>query len=188
MTEKRSTILIHCPKWSLVYFGLFVYLLLFLVFSTYQFGLQLAGSTLALPDRQAMNWVRENTADDSRFLVITGTNAVTCDLVLEWFPALTDRQSIYTVQGTEWIKGADFAPYVQSSYAVQDCLAEDNVSCLDSVVSRAEYEYVYVSKVPRPNCRPVDLPNAFHYFLESLRTEPGFQTVYETDAVIIFEK
>lgn len=34
-------------------FGLFFYLLLFLVFSIYQFGLQLAGSTLSSSDRQA---------------------------------------------------------------------------------------------------------------------------------------
>ncbi len=95
---------------SAVEFSLFVYLLLFLFFSTYQFGLQLAGKTLSLPDQQAMNWVRENTPDNSRFLVLTGTNAITCDLVLEWFPALSDRQSIYTVQGTEWTKGRILPP------------------------------------------------------------------------------
>ena len=169
-------------------FGLFIYLLLFLVFSTYQFGLQLAGTTLSLPDRQAMNWVHENTDTDSRFLVLTGTNAITCDLVLEWFPAVTDRQSIYTVQGTEWTKGADFAAYVQSTYAAQRCLSDSDISCLDGVVGRVNYDYVYVSKVPRPNCRPVNLPNAFHYFLESMRREPGFQAVYESDGVIIFTK
>ena len=173
---------------STVEFSLFIYLLLFLVFSTYQFGLQLAGTTLSSPDRQAMNWVRENTAADSRFLVLTGTNAITCDLTLEWFPAVAGRQSIYTVQGTEWTKGSDFAPYVQSTYAAQRCLSDSDVSCLDGVVNRAEYDYVYVSKIPRPNCRPVDLPNAFHYFLESMRTDPGFQAVYESDDVIIFNK
>jgi hypothetical protein len=171
-----------------VEFGLFLYLLFFLIFSTYQFGLQLAGGTLSLTDRQAMHWVNENTARDSRFLVLTGTNAITCDLVLEWFPALTDRRSIYTVQGTEWTKGADFAAYVQSTYGVQKCLSNSDVSCLDSVVNRSDYDYVYVSKTPHPNCRPVDLPRAFHYFLDSIRTAPGFRVVYETDSVIIFNK
>jgi hypothetical protein len=173
---------------SRVEFGFFVYLLLFLVFSAYQFGLQLAGSTLSLPDRKAMSWVRENTAPDSRFLVLTGTNAITCDLTLEWFPALTDRPSIYTVQGTEWTKGADFAGYVRSTYAVQRCLSDSDVSCLDSAVSRSDYDYVYVSKVPRPDCRPIYLPNAFYYFLEGMSTEPGFQAVYESEDVIIFNK
>ena len=125
---------------------------------------------------------------DSRFLVLTGTNSISCDLVLEWFPALADRQSIYTVQGTEWTKGANFAAYVKSTYAVQRCLVDSDVACLDSVVNRSDYDYVYVSKVPRPNCRPIRLPNAFHYFLENMRTDPGFQAVYESDSVILFGK
>jgi hypothetical protein len=167
---------------------LFVYLLLFLFFSTYQFGLRAAGNTLALSDRQAMSWIRDNTADESRFLVLTGTNAITCDWALEWFPALTDRQSIYTVQGTEWTQGANFSAYVQSTYAVQRCLTDDDVSCLDSVVKRSDYDYVYVSKTPNLDCRKVPLPNAFRYFLESMRADPGFQAVYESDDVIIFNK
>jgi hypothetical protein len=171
-----------------VEFGLFLYLILFLVFSTYQFGLQLSGNTLSVPDRQAMYWVRQNTAPDSRFLVLTGTNAITCDLTLEWFPALTDRESIYTVQGTEWTKGAEFAAYVQSTYAVQRCLTDSDVSCIDSVVNRSDYDYVYVSRLPRRDCRTLPLPNAFHSFLESIDNDSTFQPVYESDEVIIFHR
>jgi hypothetical protein len=171
-----------------VEFGIFLYLLLFLVFSTYQFGLQLSGMTLSAPDRQAMDWARGKTPAGSRFLVLTGTNAITCDLVLEWFPALADRQSIQTVQGTEWTEGTNFAAYVQSKYAAQRCLSDGDLSCLDSVASRTDYDYVYVSRVPRPDCRPVPLPNAFHYFLETMRADPEFEPVYESDAVIIFRR
>lgn len=171
-----------------VEFGLFVYLLLFLIFSTYQFGLQLAGTTLSLPNRLAMGWVRENTNADSRFVVLTGTNAITCDWILEWFPALTDRQSIYTVQGTEWTKGEKFASYAQSTYAVQSCLLNGDVSCLDSAVSRLDYEYVYVSKLLTRDCQTIRFPNAFHLFLESMRADPGFQAAYESEDVIIFRK
>jgi hypothetical protein len=171
-----------------VEFGLFVYLLFFLVFSTYQFGLQAADNTLAVSDRQAMDWVRENTPEGSRFLVLTGTDSITCDWVLEWFPALTDRQSIYTVQGTEWTKGSDFASYVQATYPVQRCVSAGDVTCLDSLVSRSNYDYVYVSKVPRLDCRPVHFPSAFNSFLESMNSDPGFQPAYESDSVIIFDK
>ena len=168
--------------------GLFIYLLFFLFFSTYQFGFRAAGNTLALSDRQAMSWVRENTSDGSKFLVLTGTNAITCDWILEWFPALTGRQSVFTVQGTEWTKGVNFASYVQSTYTVQRCLTDSDISCLDSVVNRSDYDYIYVSKVPSLDCRPVQLPNAFRYFLESMRADTGFQAVYESDDVIIFDK
>ncbi len=38
--------------------NIFVYVLLFLVFSTYQFGFQLSSATLYPPDQEAMEWVR----------------------------------------------------------------------------------------------------------------------------------
>jgi hypothetical protein len=91
---------------SLIEIGVIAYVTLYLLFSTYQYGLGLSGGALPLPEREAMNWVNRNTPDGARFLVLTGTNSISCDNVLEWFPALSDRQSLYTVQGTEWTKGA----------------------------------------------------------------------------------
>jgi hypothetical protein len=173
---------------SRVEFGVLVYMLLFLLFSTYLYGLQLSGSSLSRADREAMAWIRVNTPADARFLVLTGTNTITCDLTLEWFPALAERRSLYTVQGTEWTKGDDFAPYVRSTYAVQDCLRKSDVSCLDSTVDRAEYDFIYISKVSRQNCMPVDFPNAFSYFLDSIRQDIGFKLAYESKDVIIFGK
>lgn len=173
---------------SRIEFGLFAYVLLFLVFSTYQFGFQLSRRTLSFADQRAMSWVRANTAEDSRFLVLTGTNSITCDLTLEWFPALSGRKSMYTVQGTEWTKGPKFSAYVQSTYAVQACLSTSDVSCLDSIVNRSDYDYVYVSRLPNLDCRTVYLPNAFDHFLESMLADPDFQVVYETADVMILDK
>ena len=168
--------------------NIFIYLFLYLIFSTYQFGLQLSNATLYPPDQEAMNWVRENTPAESRFLVLTGTTSVSCDSVLEWFPALTGRQSLYTVQGTEWIEGPNFNTYVKSTYPVQECLSSADVSCLDTAVSRSQYDYVYVSKILRVNnCSPLDLQRTFPYFLESLHINDGFEVVYETDEVLIYK-
>ena len=136
-----------------------------------------------------MNWVRENTPPEARFLVLTGTTSVSCDSVLEWFPALTGRQSLYTVQGTEWIEGANFNSYVKSTYPVQECLSSGDNSCLDMAVSRSQYDYVYVSKILHSNnCMPLDIQRTFPYFLESIRADRGFDAVYESDDVIIFGK
>jgi len=167
--------------------NVFLYLLFYLIFSTYQFGLQLSNATLYPPDQEAMSWVRENTSGDSRFLVLTGTSSVSCDSVLEWFPALTGRQSIYTVQGTEWTKGANFNDYVRSTYAVQKCLSAGDASCLDAVVSSSAYDFIYVSKILRvDNCRPLDFQRTFPYFLEHMSMDASFQTIYETEGVVIF--
>lgn len=171
-----------------VEFGIFVYLVVYMLFSTFQFGLELAGNSLSVGDRKAMDWVQQHTPDDSRFLVLTGTNAVTCDLVLEWFPALTHRHSLNTVQGLEWTKGADFVAYVQSMYPVQRCLSDGDISCVDAVMDRSQYDYVYISKIPRPNCTPIKLSNSFSYFLESMRKDKNFTLIYESQDAVIFRK
>jgi len=117
---------------------------------------------------------------------LTGTTSVSCDSVLEWFPALTGRQSIYTVQGTEWTKGEEFNAYVKSTYTVQECLAKGNLACLDTAVSQSDYDYVYVSKTLRvDNCKPLFVSQTFPYFVESLLSAPGFEVIYETEDVLI---
>jgi len=169
--------------------NIFLYVLLYLIFSTYQFGWGLSNATLYSPDQEAMAWVRTHTSDQSRFLVLTGTSSVSCDSVLEWFPALTGRQSIFTVQGTEWTQGKNFSQYVTSTYPAQKCLSSGEASCLDTAVSRAAYDFIYVSKILRvDNCLPLSPQRTFPAFLEHMRADPGFQTVYETEGVIIFGK
>lgn len=166
--------------------NVFIYLILYLIFSTSQFGIQLAAATLYPSDEEAMRWVRENTPDDSRFLVLTGTTSVSCDSVMEWFPAISGRKSLFTVQGTEWTKGAGFNEYVRSTYAVQECLANSDVACLGESVDRANYDYIYVSKILRVNnCGPLAPQREFPYFVESLKLDAGFEAVYETDGVLI---
>jgi hypothetical protein len=187
--EKGSSDAGQSGQLSSIERSVFVYLLLYLIFSTYQFGFQLSKATLYPPDQRAMAWVRENTPAESRFLVLTGTTSVSCDSVLEWFPALTSRQSLYTVQGTEWLQGANFNTYVKSTYRVQECLSSGDVACLDAAVSRSQYDYVYVSKLLRvDNCVPFQVQKTFPYFLEHMRAESGFDAVYESDHVIIYGK
>jgi hypothetical protein len=166
-----------------------IYLSLYLIFSAYQFGFQLSGAKLYPTDQEAMAWVRENTPTDSRFLVLTGTTSVACDSVLEWFPALTSRQSIFTIQGREWTEGRNFNNYILSTYPVQKCLSSDDPACLDSTVSRDKYDYIYLSKTLRANnCAPLDLPRTFPYFVKNLRSDGGLNVVYETEDVIVWEK
>ncbi|MGB8981098.1 MAG: hypothetical protein WCC12_04420, partial [Anaerolineales bacterium] len=169
--------------------NLFVYLLVYLIFSTYMFGSGLSNAILYPEDRKAMNWVRDNTPSDARFLVLTGTTSVSCDSVLEWFPALTGRQSLYTVQGTEWTQGRNFNDYVRSTYPVQRCLSSGDVSCLDAAIDRSQYDYVYISKLQRVNnCASIDLQRTFPFFLAAMRADESFDMIYETEEVAVFER
>jgi hypothetical protein len=173
-------------KVAAIEISLVVYVLLYGFFSAYQFGLQLPESSVSSPDRQAMRWIRMNTPENTRFLVLTGTSSVSCDSILEWFPALTDRHSLFTVQGTEWTQGGNFSDFVTSTYTVQKCLSSDSVSCLDKAVNRSHYDYVYLTKQFN-SCSPPDAQLRFPLFLESITSDPGFVAVYETEEIIVFE-
>ncbi|MDP8912975.1 MAG: hypothetical protein M3N39_05310, partial [Pseudomonadota bacterium] len=54
------------------------------------------------PSRDAMRWIRERTDPRSDFVVISNTEHWFVDRVAEWFPFLTDRNSLTTAQGLEW--------------------------------------------------------------------------------------
>ena len=78
---------------------------------------------------------------------------MTCDWVAKWFPALTGRRSLYTVQGYEWVKGEQFGSYVRSAYAPHRCLMDRDLACLNAAVDRVDYDYLYISKFPLVDCK-----------------------------------
>jgi len=55
-------------------------------------------ATLNKENREAMQWVKENTPTESRFLAIDYPSAWSSDMVDEWFPSLSERVSILTAQ------------------------------------------------------------------------------------------
>jgi hypothetical protein len=168
--------------------NVFLYLLLYMIFSAYQFGFQLSGAALSKPERDAMLWVKENTPEDARFLVLSGANSAACDATSEWFPALTGRRSLFTIQGAEWIKGDGFKPFIREAIALQSCAGEDP-SCIDRLLDVSVYDYVYLSKVLRAeNCAPLAPARTFAYFAERVRTGERYEAVYETDDVMIYRE
>jgi hypothetical protein len=61
------------------------------------------------PDQvAAMTWVAEESDPEARFIVAT-TVVWGFDEISEWFPAIADRQSLATVQGSEWLGAEAFA-------------------------------------------------------------------------------
>jgi hypothetical protein len=167
--------------------GALIYLFMYLLFSAYLFSWQISSTTLYPPDQDAMQWVRENTPADASFLVLTGSRSISCDAVPEWFPAITQRKSVFTVQGTEWTLGKDFGAFVQKSGELQSCVSE-GVNCVLDLAQSEKYDFIYVSKkLQTDNCMPLSPPQTFPYFIETLRTNSSFKVVYETDGVILYK-
>ncbi len=79
-----------------------------LVFANYFSGIRPTSPLHALSSeqRQAIIWAGESTPEDAVLAVVTGTGAWEIDAVSEWFPAIADRRSAGTVQGSEWLGNA----------------------------------------------------------------------------------
>jgi hypothetical protein len=88
-------------------------------------------AVLSAGDRAAMTWVASHTPIDSTFLV--AEQRIISSPVGEWFPALTGRRSLTTLQGQEWTPA--FNAYADRQIQVENCVSRD---CLP----RADYIFI----------------------------------------------
>ncbi|HET7144324.1 MAG TPA: glycosyltransferase family 39 protein, partial [Anaerolineales bacterium] len=97
-------------------------------------------------ERNAMHWVEQNTRLDSTFLVISGNQNAFCDPINEWFPALTKRKSLTTIQGSEWLLGKNFGNNVSQVQRLQGCI-DEGMGCFNRETSQfgGSFDYVYIS-------------------------------------------
>ncbi len=58
---------------------------------------------LTAGDIKAMEWVKGNTPTEAEFFVVPSSTWWETDAVGEWFPALAERRTPLTVQGSEWL-------------------------------------------------------------------------------------
>jgi len=140
-------------------------------------------------DRSAMEWVAHNTPADSRFLVLTGEPTAMCDSVGEWFPALTGRHSLTTVQGREWTIGAELEEVLQRRIAIEACLDGD-LACLEQEIGYfGAPDYIYISaNIPTNSCKELKKPLPTRSLVLSLAGSPDYQVEYQDEDVFIFSK
>jgi len=165
-------------------------LILYSSVSAQQAGMQLASNALSVGNREAMAWVQGHTPADARFLVLTGVLSTVCDPVAEWFPALASRHSLMTIQGTEWLLGKKFGSFLSESSDLQSCLYLSD-DCLDTWLAKnkPEFDYLYISKkLVSDDCKPLTPPPNFSFFFASLSHDPKYQSVFETDSVVVYRQ
>jgi len=138
----------------------------------------------------AFQWIKENTPEDSKFLVLTGEPIAFCDSTSEWFPALTDRQSITTIQGREWISGGEIIDLFNNRNDIEMCYGE-NFGCIEESFSNLNVvpEYLLVSKNHDIySCGKTKSPaTRTESFLFNLLASPLLVPVYESSYVDVFK-
>ncbi|MBN2389066.1 MAG: glycosyltransferase family 39 protein [Anaerolineales bacterium] len=146
------------------------------LFSATTLALTVSQLTVRSVDLAAFDWVEANTPEGSRFLVLTGNEPMT-DPVSEWFPALTGRTSLATLQGNEWNAAIDFSQVFEADRLLQACLFQ-SPDCLETwqTANAASPDYIYMHSLNQGQAPPLQ-----DMLLACGRYEP----VYATDGVII---
>ena len=144
------------------------------------YSMQLGNEYRLLPqEKNALNWIAQNTPSESRFLVLTG-DASLGDPLSEWFPLLTGRVSILTVQGHEWTPEQPLLERRFEYSKAQACLKEDE-TCL----SAWDFDYVYIRKVhPMPEGNVEDRPSILDV---SLGESQRYKVIFENETAVIYQ-
>jgi hypothetical protein len=159
----------------------------FMLAGTLFFGTEIAGSTLSEPDRAAFNWIKESTPLGSRFLILTGESQIFCDSVQEWFPTLTKRVGITTIQGNEWLSDNKFARSVTIQSGIQSCLnGPSSLGCIEKYNLQYEYIFINTQGTLKNSCRVVAQINRGGDLINTLKENTHYQLAYQSGAVSIF--
>ena len=167
--------------------GLFLLLSGQWIFSSMAITIILINSTTVTNlDSNAFDWIKLNTADQSRFLVLTGYQPLS-DPVSEWFPAMTGRPSLATVQGLEWDRNSSFQEILAASNDFQKC-SYQTFQCIENWAARnqKQFDYIYI-RDPRLQAGPQS-GSPFTSPLGDLSSAQGYtELVYKNDAVSIYK-
>lgn len=128
-------------------------------------------------DRDSMAWVATNTEEDAAFLVLTAVERPTADRRAEWFPALTGRASLGTLQGYEWIGKDDFDRQLGRAIALQRCAGAD-ILCIEGWAQARGATFTHVYLV-RFCCQSLE---------QSLRQAPAYELVEDAPGAVIFAR
>jgi hypothetical protein len=94
-----------------------------------------------------MAWVAANLEPDAPVAVIT--NSVwNSDADSEWFPVLTGRRSVATVQGSELLGQAAFYEQLATHRSLQACVVSATVACVRDWLASTPAAYLYLPAGP----------------------------------------
>jgi hypothetical protein len=144
---------------------------------------------LSTGEQAAMAWVRDNTPASSRFAVVSA-QTWPVDRNSEWFPALTGRQSVATVQGSEWLTGGGFEAQRSRYLDLQQCTNSDG-DCIArwAAADGVEFDYLYVLTAPPGITNgPIGIDTCCRDLVLALRKDARYQLVYDGAGAVIFKK
>jgi len=159
-----------------IFWGTFIFIFLY---GAYTVSIGLSRQSLSVEQMDATQWVAEHTTSTDHFLILDDYSNPLQSPLREWFPTLTERRSINTVQGSEWLSGdAGYLSQMMRNKKLHQCLYMD-FQCINGLYD--SYDFILLS-TGQPNGSNYTFP-----LLLSIESSNDFTLAYETTGVKIFK-
>ena len=135
-------------------------------------------TVISQTELDSFEWVKENSPTESNFLILPSGGSWQSDAIMEWFPALTGRNSLLTVQGTEWKNDGFFSKQVKAYLDMKKQILYENGS-LEYKNPTAQTDYIYCSNT---------LNRLFECEEEITLNNIVYYPVYSNERVVIYKK
>ena len=168
---------------------LMAYLMIVMFVGMLYFSIHLSAMRVSEENLKAFEWVSENTPIDSHFIIMTGNTDLFRDWTQEWFPAISDRISLTTIQGQEWLDGIFFTERVSNIQSLQRCISDASpLECVELQAKKLDsgYDYIYISKSATDGND--SYTRGDELIFDMLQDQNRYTMIYKTDEVAIFEK
>ncbi|MDQ4034392.1 MAG: hypothetical protein M3153_00535 [Chloroflexota bacterium] len=130
----------------------------------------------------AMRWVAEETDPETQFLVAT-VDTWGNDEVSEWFPALAERGSLGTVQGSEWLGSYGFDRQERIHLRLVGCM-HSSADCYRGIAERADAPGAYLF-IPKGQLQgPLSAGDCCPAARDSLQAA-GYEVIYDGSGATI---
>lgn len=132
---------------------------------------------LTKSERSAMTWVKNHTSPESKFVLLSRSLSWEEDRVAEWFPVLSDRKSLTTAQGLEWMPGNAFRSKVGQIAGLKRHQALRRDELYRFIESRYDSFQYIGAFIP-------GIKLSYGNFIESGR----YRVAYNNKSVLVFER
>jgi hypothetical protein len=166
-----------------------IFLAFFLIYSlinAFVYSIKLTSLRLSADDLAAMDWIKGNTAESSRFLVVDMGGEFNMPLQ-EWLPALTGRVNPGVVQGYEWLEGKQFPARMKRLDDLSLCSWE-GLECVESWAAKNHIAYDYIIIRYQPYDYDYLREQTGTLLAYTLSLSPCYQWEYQNEALVIYMK
>lgn len=143
-------------------------------------------SALSPATRAAMQWAAA-TPGDAAFAVVTGVKSASLDAASEWFPALSGRTSVATMQGYEWLGARRMLELTDRHQALQEC-ATAVAACVDRWAERKQVSFTHIFVLKDGTSGDPDGRDCCAALRNSLLASPDYVVVYDGPGASVYAR